>query len=596
MASDVWALGATMYELFVGDTPFGEHGGLIQKSGADIPNINSGNYSEDLKETVVRCLAAETWNRPTAKQLGEWCGQHFRGEKIRFKSVSVDKKPVVEKPERYPVERHPAKERSGIEWYAHVWKHYACFSGRARRKEYWMFTLFNSLFMLAAGCLTGLLAAIVTNNGDTGLLVMYTSLCLYLLAALIPSLAVTVRRLHDMGNSGWYLLLNLIPWIGSLIVFIFTVRDSEQGENKYGPNPKTNSDTSASRQKQGQISGNEKPQRHPFIAVWLILMMTGYGLTFLIFAGLILDMWHEWEETYFAIYSILNLSASILLWRRVKFGFWLIVFSSLMLCCEFTFRHGYGNYFHISNALSIIILYGVLQIKKAGKSYWRTLNNSVNDATNKFIYIVILIIITLILVISFSNPTRDSLYGETTIAPTSRQDTISTPTETVDKTLIQELPTIPLQQESKSSSSSMQTVTTDDFSFKVPKTFKKQYYDGQLCYGINDNYPYVMIETIPKSDMENYTVSGIADLVVSVIRESGTAFSKIKSETVTVNGKSAHFIDMKITSENIPLTYRIIVIMGKKNIYCLYIWTLSSQYSISNKAVINEIAYSFKEL
>lgn len=61
---------------------------------------------------------------------------------------------------------------------------------------------------------------------------------IYVLIVFIPSLAVTVRRLHDTGKSGWYILLNLIPYVGGLIIFIFTVMDSEPGENKWGPNPK----------------------------------------------------------------------------------------------------------------------------------------------------------------------------------------------------------------------------------------------------------------------------------------------------------------------------------------------------------------------
>ncbi|MDR1023135.1 MAG: serine/threonine protein kinase [Prevotellaceae bacterium] len=83
MASDIWALGATLYELFTADAPFGDHGGVIQKSGAEIPEIKAGCSSE-LKQIVERCLSLDTWNRPTAETLVAWAEQHKREEKIQF--------------------------------------------------------------------------------------------------------------------------------------------------------------------------------------------------------------------------------------------------------------------------------------------------------------------------------------------------------------------------------------------------------------------------------------------------------------------------------------------------------------------------------
>ncbi len=121
-------------------------------------------------------------------------------------------------------------------WYLEVFRRYAEFSGRSRRKEYWMFALFNVLFVLGLAVVMAVLASIF---GDTGIvfIIPVIILIIYFAVVFIPSLAVTVRRLHDTGKSGWFILLNLIPYVGGLIIFIFMVLDSEPGENKWGPNP-----------------------------------------------------------------------------------------------------------------------------------------------------------------------------------------------------------------------------------------------------------------------------------------------------------------------------------------------------------------------
>ncbi|WP_066053930.1 DUF805 domain-containing protein [Robertmurraya korlensis] len=113
-----------------------------------------------------------------------------------------------------------------MQWYLKVLKNYVGFQGRARRKEYWMFFLFNFL-------ITILLSIIESMLGLGGILS-----ALYGLAVLLPSIAVSVRRLHDIGRSGWWMLLSLIPVIGLIVLLVFAVLDSQPGENKYGPNPK----------------------------------------------------------------------------------------------------------------------------------------------------------------------------------------------------------------------------------------------------------------------------------------------------------------------------------------------------------------------
>ena len=122
-----------------------------------------------------------------------------------------------------------------MEWYLKVMRdNYANFNGRARRKEYWMFTLFFLLFALLAGFVIGILSAV----GETVAMIAIILAVVWYLGHLVPSLAVTVRRLHDTGKSGWFYLLAIIPYIGGLIIFIFTVIEGDKGDNKYGPDPK----------------------------------------------------------------------------------------------------------------------------------------------------------------------------------------------------------------------------------------------------------------------------------------------------------------------------------------------------------------------
>jgi len=118
-----------------------------------------------------------------------------------------------------------------MNWYIEVLKKYAVFSGRARRKEYWMFTLFSTIIALVLGFIEGIVG-IAPETNQSILVGIYT------LAVLIPSIAVSVRRLHDTGRSGWWVLIGLVPIIGVIVLIVFMVQDSNSGENLYGPNPK----------------------------------------------------------------------------------------------------------------------------------------------------------------------------------------------------------------------------------------------------------------------------------------------------------------------------------------------------------------------
>lgn len=118
-----------------------------------------------------------------------------------------------------------------MEWYSLGFQRYADFSGRSRRKEYWYFTLFSAIVSII---LTWVDVAVgTTTGGGIGILSG-----LYALVILVPSLAIAVRRLHDIGKSGWFFLISLIPFIGGLVLLYFLFQDSDRDINAWGPSPK----------------------------------------------------------------------------------------------------------------------------------------------------------------------------------------------------------------------------------------------------------------------------------------------------------------------------------------------------------------------
>lgn len=116
-----------------------------------------------------------------------------------------------------------------------VFENYANFKGRASRAEYWYFAFFNIIIIFLLLTLENLLGIknIELENDKIGILSG-----IYSLFIVIPSIAVGVRRLHDIGKSGWMFLITLIPIVGTIWLFILFILDSQDGQNKYGPNPK----------------------------------------------------------------------------------------------------------------------------------------------------------------------------------------------------------------------------------------------------------------------------------------------------------------------------------------------------------------------
>ena len=117
------------------------------------------------------------------------------------------------------------------------WSKYATFKGRSRRSEYWFIQLFLILTNLAVAAID-----LVLMNGDVDRFIANGGGgivgLIWILVTIVPALAVLVRRLHDTGKSGWWALIGFIPLAGAIVLLVFTVLDSDGGENKHGPSPK----------------------------------------------------------------------------------------------------------------------------------------------------------------------------------------------------------------------------------------------------------------------------------------------------------------------------------------------------------------------
>lgn len=131
-----------------------------------------------------------------------------------------------------------------MNWFFDVIKNrYAKFNGRARRKEYWMFQLFCNIFLILIS-LVATIGLSIYNTGEFPLLgrilmgIGGILFFIFVFGLIIPGLAVTIRRLHDIDKNGWWILVCAIPYIGPLVLFVFCCLDSQSGTNKYGPNPK----------------------------------------------------------------------------------------------------------------------------------------------------------------------------------------------------------------------------------------------------------------------------------------------------------------------------------------------------------------------
>lgn len=151
--------------------------------------------------------------------------------------------------------------------YVEAFTKYAEFSGRSRREEYWMFVLFNFLFSIVAFALDHIVGIAIPDIGYGPVYILYG------LITIIPGLALAVRRLHDVGKSGWMLLIAFIPIIGSIWLLVLFATEGELRDNQYGPNPKgTNSEIRDTTNELSKVSDN----LILIVVIWLVFSRLFY--------------------------------------------------------------------------------------------------------------------------------------------------------------------------------------------------------------------------------------------------------------------------------------------------------------------------------
>jgi uncharacterized membrane protein YhaH (DUF805 family) len=129
-----------------------------------------------------------------------------------------------------------------MEWMVRPYLRYAKFTGRSRRREYWLFVLFCILVVMVIEALFGTRESVIIQDWHSTKVISSGAGSLignlFALGSIVPSLAVTIRRLHDIDRSGWLIMLTFLPFLGWFTLFVFMCLDGTAGGNRFGPDPK----------------------------------------------------------------------------------------------------------------------------------------------------------------------------------------------------------------------------------------------------------------------------------------------------------------------------------------------------------------------
>lgn len=185
-----------------------------------------------------------------------------------------------------------------MKYFINVLKHYADFTGRARRKEFWMFMLFYWLFLIAWIILAVFCYTTLNRNFDPMESSLYGSIASwsFILLFVLPSMAVTVRRLHDLGKSGYMFFIGLIPIIGQIWLFILMLMEGQHAENKYGQDPKT--------------AGTQLTDSQTAASTGIIFIV--YSIVFIL-TVFINNIIYAINFNFFNYYPVINIIAAVLL-------------------------------------------------------------------------------------------------------------------------------------------------------------------------------------------------------------------------------------------------------------------------------------------